>query len=362
MTYRTRLALALTAATMLAGPARAAELKQIGTIDVPGQKLTNFDISYIDPATGIYYLADRSNKAIDMFDTKADKFIGRVGAFVGVKMKDGKPDNDTSGPDGVLFTGKEIWAGDGDSTIKVIDPATQKVTATMSTGGKTRVDEMAYDPKDGVFIAVNNAEDPPFATVVSTKPDHAIIGKVEFPDAGDGAEQPAYNPTDGMFYMSIPQIGKDPKKGGVAVIDPKAGKLVKMLPVDNCHPAGLAFGPGDNFVLGCNANGKDDMPAVTVIMNAKSGTVVATVPGIGGADMVNYNAKNNQYYTGSRDNPGGPALGVIDASSNKLVQTIPLKGGNPHSVTSSEATGHVYVPVGAAGGGDGTIHVYAPAS
>ncbi len=181
-------------------------------------------------------------------------------------------------------------------------------------------------------------------------------------DAGDGAEQPAYNPTDGMFYMSVPQIGKDPKKGGVAVIDPKTAKLVKTLPVDNCHPAGLAFGPDDNFLLGCTANGKDDMPAVTVVMNAKSGAVVATVPGIGGEDMVNYNAKNKQYYTASRDNPGGPVLGVIDATTNKLVQTIKQKGGAPHSVTSSEATGHVYLPVGAAGGGDGLIHVYAPAS
>ena len=134
-----------------------------------------------------------------------------------------------------------------------------------------------------------------------------------------------------------------------------------MLPVEGCHPAGLAFGPNDNFVLGCIADGKD-MPAVTVIMNAKTGAVVATVPGIGGADMVNYNAKNGQYYTASRDNPGGPALGVIDATTNTLVQTIPLKGGNPHSVTSSEGNGHVYVPVGGSGGGDGTIHVYAPAS
>lgn len=362
MKYNTTFALVLTATTMLAGPALAAELKQIGTIEVPGQKLDSFDIGFVDQATGRYYLADRSNKSIDIIDTKDDKFVGRAGSFVGAVMKkNGKVDNEVSGPDGVVSVGNELWAGDGDSTLKVIDAATDKTTATVSSGGKTRLDEMAYDPKDQVFIGVNNAENPPFATLVSTKPDHAIVGKVVFPDAGDGAEQPAYNPTDGLFYMSIPQIGKDPKKGGIAVIDPKTGKLVKMLPVDGCHPAGLAFGPDDNFVLGCNANGKT-MPAVTVVMNAKTGDVVATVPGIGGADMVNYNARNHQYYTGSRDNPGGPALGVIDAVTNKLVQTIPLKGGNPHSVASSEANGHVYVPVGGFGGGDGTIHVYAPAS
>ena len=231
--------------------ARAAQLKQVGVIEVPGEKLTNFDISFIDQATGRYYFADRSNKAIDIFDTQTDKFVDRVGGFVGVVMKNGKPNNDMSGPDGVLLAGKEIWAGDGDSTIKIIDLATLKIAATLSTGGKSRLDELAFDPKDEIFIGVNNAEEPPFATVISTKPDHRIIGRVVFDNATDGVEQPQYNPSDGLFYMSIPELNKDAKKGAIAVIDPNTAKLVKMLPVENCHPAGLAFGPNDNFVLGC---------------------------------------------------------------------------------------------------------------
>jgi DNA-binding beta-propeller fold protein YncE len=274
-------------------------------------------------------------------------------------MKNGKPNNDTSGPDGVLLAGKEIWAGDGDSTIKIIDLATLKIAATLNTGGKSRVDEMAFDPKGEIFIGVNNAEVPPFATVISTKPGRKIIGKVVLDNATDGAEQPQYNPADGMFYLSIPELNKDPKKGAIAVIDPNTAKIVKMLPVENCHPAGLAFGPNDNFVLGCGADGKD-MPAVTTIMNTKTGQFVAVIEGVGAVDMVDYNSKNGQYYTASRNNPGGPVLGVIDAKTNALVQTIALTGGKPHSVASSETTGRVYVPVGGFGGGDGTIHIYEP--
>ncbi len=352
----------LASTTVLAiNPVWAGELKQVGAIEIPGQKLTNFDISFVDQATGRLYFADRSNKSLDIFDTKTDKFVDRVPGFVGVTMKNDKPNNDTSGPDGVVLVGNEVWVGDGDSTVKVVDPATLKITATISTGGKTRLDEMAFDPKDKVFIGVNNAEEPPFATLISTNGDRKIIGKVVFDDAGDGAEQPQYNAADGMFYMAIPQLGKDPKKGGVAVIDPKTAKLVKMIPVENCHPAGLAFGKDGNFILGCGADGKDDMPPVITIMDSKTGAVVAVVPGIGAADMVDYNAKNDQYYTGSRNQPGGPVLGVIDAKTNTLLQKIVLVGGNPHSVASSEETGRVYVPVGGSGGGDGTIHVYEPA-
>src|SRR5206468_5543202 len=110
----------------------------------------------------------------------------------------------------------------------------------------------AFDPMNEVLIGVNNAEDPPFATLFATKPDHKVLAKIVFSNATDGAEQPAYNPADGMFYVSIPEIDKDPKKGGVAVIDPKNGKLVKMLSLEMCHPNGLVFGPDQNFVLGCS--------------------------------------------------------------------------------------------------------------
>ncbi len=354
-----QIALAALAATLLGGTAGAGELKQIGAIAVPGQALTNFDISAIDQGTGRYYLSDWSNRAVDVVDTNADRYLGRAEGFVGVVMKDGKASGALSGPDGLLTTGQETWAGDGDSTFKVIDPATMTVTATIPTGGKNRVDEMAFDADDRIVMGINNAETPPYATLVSSDAAHRVIGKLSFPDATDGAEQPAYNPADHLFYLSIPELGKDARKGGVAVIDPKTATLVKMLPVDGCRPSGLAFGPDGNFLLGCAADGKT-MPAITVIMNARTGGVVAIIPGLGGSDEVNYNSKNNQYYTASRDNPGGPALGVIDAASNSLVQTVAITGGTPHSVTSSEATGHVYVPVGATGGGDGTIHVYAP--
>ena len=365
MLQRSRMFVAVTIVAMSAGAsgtvyAGSAKLKQIATITNPAGPMDEFDISFVDQKTQRYYLGDRSNKSVDIFDAKTDKFIGNVGGFVGVILKkNGKPDNDLSGPDGVLVIGSEAWAGDGDSTIKVIDLKTNKIVDTIKTGGESRVDEMAYDTKDHVFIGVNNAAEPPFATLVSTKPGHKILAKVTFEDATDGAEQPAYNPADGMFYIAIPELKKDAKKGGVAVIDPRKGALVKMLSVENCHPAGLAFGPRGNFVLGCTANGKE-MPPIIAIMSAKTGKVVKNVADIGGADMVSYNPTTDQYYTASRAMPGEPLLGVIDAKSNALVQKIGLKSGNPHSVAVNYANNHVFVPQGSKGGGCGCVLVFAP--
>src|ERR1700681_4554413 len=70
-----------------AGAANAAEMRQIGTISIPGEPLNSFDISWIDQSTGLYFLADRSNKGIDIVDTKKGAFIGRVGGMIGPIMK-----------------------------------------------------------------------------------------------------------------------------------------------------------------------------------------------------------------------------------------------------------------------------------
>ena len=132
------------------------QLKLRKTIDVQGNGLGAFDISFVDPSIELYVLADRTNASVDLFDSEKGRFLGRIGAlcqsktetdcFQGVVLVNGKADNDLSGPDGVVIVDhKEIWAGDGDSRIKVIDIATKSFITTISTGGQARVDEMAYD-------------------------------------------------------------------------------------------------------------------------------------------------------------------------------------------------------------------------
>ncbi|HVC00125.1 MAG TPA: cytochrome C nitrite reductase [Candidatus Dormibacteraeota bacterium] len=349
--------LAALAVPAIARTSRAAgngKLKQVATMAIPGKKINIFDISWVDQKTQRYFLSDRTNSSVDVFNARTDKYIGSIAGFVGVKMKNGKPNYGASGPDGVLVEGDVAWAGDGDSTVKEIDLKTMKIVATIPTGGTHRCDELAYDPTNHVLACGNGDENPPFLSLISTT-ERKVIAKIPFANATDGIEAPAYNPADGLFYLSIPELDHNPKKNGVAVITPK-GKLLKILPVENCHPAGIVFGPGQNFLLGCTANGEKGMPPIAVVMNAKTGKLVATIPGVGGTDEVAYSAKNHQYYSAGGDaHPS--ALFVIDALTNKLVQTIPT-GGNAHSVAASDVTGKVFAPEGAAG--CGCIRVFAP--
>lgn len=344
-------------ACALGGGPAFAKMRLIGTIAIPGDPLESYDISYVDQTTHKLYLADRTNKSIDIFDVKTSAFVGRVGGFVGFTGGNG-----TAGPNGVTTAnnGAEVWAGDGDSTVKVIDLKSMKITDTISTGGKKRADEVAYAPKDQVFIVANDGDDPPFLTLISTKPGHKIIGKIVFEHATGGIEQPQYNPDDGMFYVDIPELDKQKTKGALAVIDPKTARLVKMIPVDNCIPHGLAIGKEGKMFLGCNAGSKrHGIPGQLSVVDARQGKVIAEIKGPGGSDESSVDNKLGLYYSALGNHPDGPMLSVVDAKTNTLLQLIPTAAG-AHSVAASEFNGRVYVPAGKAAPCGGCILVFGP--
>jgi hypothetical protein len=222
------------------------QTKCVTAIHVPGNPLTSFDISFVNPHRAEYYLADRSNAGITIIDTQHLKFKRTIGGFVGIKLnKTGTAvDNNHSGPDGVVSHGRWLYAGDGDSTLKVIDlnaPTASAIKQSLSTGGTTRVDEMDITTDGQLLLAANNAEDPPFATLFSANGDDAVshtfkIIKITVANAiipagaGLSLEQPAWDPKTQRFYTSIPQIANNPPgcsfgaapfcSGGLLVTDP----------------------------------------------------------------------------------------------------------------------------------------------
>jgi len=336
------------ATVMVGGSAFAAGTKLLTTIDIPGEELKLFDIGVVDPATGRYYIADRSNNGVDIFDTKTNKYVGRVGGMVGVVMKDGKPVGSASGPNGVAYdpTRKELWVGDGDSPVKVIDTKANppKTVETIPTGGTKRADELAIDTKDGIVLVFNNADKPTFGSFISTKT-RKILGKVELADATDGVEQSTFIAKTGLFYSSVPELNEDNNKGGIAVFDPKTMKMLRLINIPGCQPTGLMPGPGTNLLVGCAAgqDGTKLQPA-TVIWDWKTEKVVNVVKEVGGMDEVWYDSGANKYYTASRGQPGGPVLGVIDAKTNKWIENVPTAPG-AHSVAADSVSKHAFVPL-----------------
>src|SRR2546422_6690333 len=369
------------------------------SIPVPGSafnttspaKMFVFDISWVDQATQVYYLADRSNAVIDVVNAKTDTFVRQIDG----KFKGFTGSNDTSGPNGVVVIGRPghqfIIVTDANSRVVSINLQTDTIVNEVSTGGAAglRADELAYDPVDHLLLPVNNADDKPFATLIKVDPTTGVltqpkniegVDRITFTDATNGAEQPVWDRGTGRFYISIPEIngpGGTGPNGAVKRINPHTAKVEDTFVVQFCQPAGLAVGPHGDLLVGCsvifNSAGtawlglKDPNTAapIQVIIDANTGAIDKMVAGVGGSDEVWFNRGDGRYYTASRANPGAvpngnnpttdPVLGIIDAESKTLIQLVPTFNtpnptsppprGTAHSVAVNSYNNHVFVPL-----------------
>lgn len=321
-----------------------AQLSRVRTVELPGKPLVKFDIGWVDAEARRYYLADRSNARIAVIDVDSLEYVAGLaeGKFTGVPAVGGA----TAGPNGVLVIHElnQAWAGDGDSTVKVVDVNSGVLVEAVHTGGQNRVDELAYDPDGGVVLVANDQEQVPFATLISTGPGHEIIAKVHFPRATNGLHQPVWDPGTRLFYLPVTEVDGNKSAGEIAAID-SSGKLVSSYPVTECQPAGLTVGPDGDLCVGCSKNAvAAGFRARSLIMDLKSGEVVATIMEVGGSDEVWYNPGDGNYYLAASGMHEGPVLGVIDARSRTWIQNLPT-APDAHSAAADPRTNRVFVPV-----------------
>ena len=149
-------------------------VRLLSTVPIPGTKTNTtggnmyvFDISFVDQATQTYYLADRSNAVVDVVDARTNALISQISAKPAFKGFTGN--NGTSGPNGVVAAFPWLFVTDANSRVVTIDLRTGNTVGDVSTGGAPglRADELAYDPTDGLLLATNNADTPPFSTLIS---------------------------------------------------------------------------------------------------------------------------------------------------------------------------------------------------
>jgi hypothetical protein len=330
----------------------------------PGGAFSSFDISFADPVTGNIFIADRSNASVDVFSGSSLTFLGRATGFQGQQAS-----NSISGPDGVLVVTTQglttLYAGDGNSTLRVYNatnPANPVlVQQPISTGGTTRVDEMAFSPATNQLLAANNAETPAYGNLFQTINGHFPATLTTTPGVGiqvpqsqggiaaGGMEQPAWNPTTGTFFVSIPQLAGTNNPGGVSEINTSGTVLRTInfatlsglnLGAGGCSPTGLAVGTGGIMMVGCGNVGTQ------AILLKSDGSFLAKVPGLGGTDELWFDPTTKKFYvTGNNGTNTTRFFDVVDENGN-ILQTINLPATiSAHSITVDPLTGDVFVPL-----------------
>jgi hypothetical protein len=220
-----------------------------GIINIPGNPLKSFDISYVDVLTHKFLLADRWNSAIDVADTLSNIFVSQLIAnppFAGVVST-----ANASGPNGVILINglvnlcnsessavssrskscrpqlkSLVWAADGPtencsgpcdgtSTVKVIDLSSGQTVRVLPTNGNRRPDELCYnpDPRNPHVLVANH--DPMDNFVTFFRWDNfqnvgamSLAGSdqdaANFPAVAAGIEQCKFNERNSYFYLAIP--------------------------------------------------------------------------------------------------------------------------------------------------------------
>lgn len=373
--------LVVSAALFVARSAASAdEIFQARTqVSLPGgAKVTSFDIGFVDPVIGVYLLADRTNKTVDLIDTTTNTVLVQLTSnFAGAT-----PSNNNAGPDGVITVNhREVWAGDGPSEVKVINLFSQATTHMINTHGANRADELCFDPDDQLVLVANDAESPfPFVSIISAE-NYSVLqqivmngtiapgGTITSPAATNGIEQCQWNQRTKKFYVNIPEVngpGNDTQPGAVVTISPTTLQIVNVfsIPIANCAgPQGMTIGPDHQILLGCNDPNKT-VPS-TVVIDDRNGGILATVPNEDGADEVWYNSGDDQYFLARSGGLIGltlaQQLGVIDATKKLPVDQSVDTGlpnlppasphGTAHSIAADPVFNQVYVPIPSTAGG-----------
>jgi len=313
-----------------------------------------------------YYLADQSNKGLDVFDADALTFVGRVDGMAGnLPAAGGTALTNGPGPSAIAFSDHNTaWVSDGNSTTWIVDVRSMSIIGSVTTsipacdGGTAtthycgRANEIAYDadhqlifvqnPSPLAVAAPHGAIDT-YATFVSAKPPYNIVGTVSFPNRR-GQEAPVYNKRTHRWLTAVSGRQVVATVGGVptvtelhhqyvAVINPEVRPFVVedsfkidctalgiTVAVTPANPTGRTFGINDPP----NAIGPDQHMVIPgcgrpIIMNAQTGEIISSsITAVGGGNETWYNKGDKNFYT-----TVGGLVGVIDARSGDLIETVP---------------------------------------
>jgi len=297
-----RLALLLLALP-LAAAAAPPVLKEVARIHVPGE--TRWDYLTVDSAAHRLYVAHAT--VTEVIDTATDQLIGTIA--------------DTPGVHGIAIAadlGKGFISDGRANAITVFDLKTLKSTATIAVG--TNPDAILYDPASHRVMTFNGKSqdvtivDAASGDVVATVP---VGGKPEFAQLG----------ASGQVWVNVEDSNE------MAVLDPKAGKLVRRVPLAPCDsPSGLAVDDQQRFYAVC-----ENHQMVVVSSDAK----VLARPAIGaGPDGVAW-MDGAAWSANGRDG----TISVVETTSGRFETIATIRSApGARTIAADPALHRLYLP------------------
>jgi DNA-binding beta-propeller fold protein YncE len=292
------LSLFAVAACFVASACGASSQTATTTTRVPALagKAAVFDDVEIDEAAQRLYVADRTDKGIDVFDVSGTsaKFLTTVAL----------PDT----PNGLAVAPAldRVFAGTNAGAVEIVDTTAGKVVSEVKTGAK-EVDLLDVAPVQDLLFASTGAG----GSVVTID---AQTGQViSTTTVGKPLEQPRFDATDGMVYVSVPDLD------ALAVIDPRAGVVKKTLKLGGCIPRGLAIKPGAGMALVACRN-------TVMSVDLRTGQT-NSMGNVGDADVVQYYPSVDRFFAAAPHSPQPAMIGMFGGDPVGFLGSAFINGG-----------------------------------
>jgi YVTN family beta-propeller protein len=209
-----------------------------------------------------------------------------------------------------------LVAQKGERALAIVDPATGKLIADVAENGVTG-HEVAASP-DGRFAVVpiygNSGVGKPgtdgsnilFVDLAT----HKIVGNVQFPH-GVRPHCPKFGP-DGMLYVTT-EIDH-----AVTVIDPKTQKIVGAISTGQPESHMLVISPDGSRGYTANVG-----PGTVSVLDLKARKLIKVIPVSGQIQRIAISNDGRWIFTADQTKP---RVAVIDTTSMKVVKWVPLEG------------------------------------
>ncbi len=290
-----------------------ATIRQSSIVPIAGQT-GNYDGVEIDNSAHRLYIADRTDKGVDVFDTSTANatYVGTI--FVGAL-----PNGLALAPD---FD--KLYVGLGNGTVADIDTDPSSLTYYKVVGRiaiqAPSADLMDYSPQRqrvyvgaGNFVASINPND-------DSVPGHFVIGAP--------VEQPRYNSGDGYVYVTSPAVDT------LFQVDPTTGDIRQTYTLAGCKPFGLAINPKNQMALMACQHG--------VMRLDVQSAAFGVLHNVSGGDVVSYDPAAQIFLVASPKLNPHSVVGVFDGDGN-FVNSVTTDAGS-HAAAYDSTHQLVYAP------------------
>ncbi|TMQ53711.1 MAG: hypothetical protein E6K74_08745 [Candidatus Eisenbacteria bacterium] len=287
-------------------------LRLVGDVELPAHLGEGgFDHAAIHHRRNRLYVAHTANDAVDVIDTRADRYVRSITGLKGVAgaLVDEGQD--------LVFTSNR-----GENTVGIFSPQSEDTVEKVPAG--LRPNGLAYDSDRGVLLCANVGDpNSPSVTLIDVRAPRTLV-TIPMPGRTRWA---IFDPERRLFFVNI----ADPPV--IVVVGPESdGNIERRIDVPARGPHGLEIDPSGHRLLCACDEGK------LVSIDSGSGEIRGVLDLSGSPDVVFLSQSLAHLYVAIGD-PG--LIDVIDIGAWKTIEVVST-GRGAHTIAHDHDSNRVY--------------------